>query len=284
MFEESCEFAERYFFTPTALERVGGLWPIRLGRNVAKPNYHIGPRYVPYYSLHFVVDGCGVFQQEDDTYDLAKGDIFCIYPKRKHQYFTDPKKPLQMIWVALDGKQVIPILNRIGLRPYASRLQSVMDEGILQLLEELFRHNGQQGHDDEDLAKLIILYRLFQKLATVNMDKDNDDNEEAFPWLKRGQEFLQMHFTEGITIEEAAHNAGVNRTYFSKKFHKQFGVSPVKYLQSLRMNEAVRMLKETELKLTEIALSVGFPDLYSFSKAFKKHYQVSPFLFRKQNG
>ncbi|WP_186446148.1 AraC family transcriptional regulator [Paenibacillus cremeus] len=282
MLEESCEYAERYFFTPTALEKAGGLWLVRLGRNIAKPNYHIGPRYVPYYSLHFVIDGYGVFQQEDATYDLAKGDVFCIFPKRKHQYFTDANKPLRMIWVALDGKQLIPLLNRIGLRPSSSFLPSVMNEEIVQLLEELFRHNGQ--HDPyEDLGKLTMLYRLFQALAAVHTDKDDGGEEETFPWLKRGQQFLQMHFMEGITIEEAAHNAGVNRTYFSKKFHEHYGMSPVKYLQSLRMNEAVRMLKETELKLTEIALSVGFPDLYSFSKAFKKQYQVSPFLFRKQN-
>jgi len=255
---------------------------VRLGRNIAKPNYHIGPRYVPYYSLHFVVDGCGVFQQEDEAYDLAKGDVFCIFPKRKHQYFTDGSKPLRMIWIALDGKQLIPILNRIGLLPSSPRLQSVMNEEILQLLEELLRQNGHQNYF-EDLAKLTMLYRLFQTLAAVHMDENDSDNEETFPWLKRGQQFLQMHYTEGITIEEAAHNAGVNRTYFSKKFNEYYGMSPVKYLQSLRMNEAVRMLKETELKLTEIALSVGFPDLYSFSKAFKKHYQVSPITFRKQN-
>jgi AraC-like DNA-binding protein len=281
MLEESCEFAERYFFTPTALEKVGGLWLVRLGRNIAKPNYHIGPRYVPYFSLHFVVDGCGIFQQEDDTYELAKGDVFCIFPKRKHQYFTDATKTLRMIWVALDGKQLIPILNRIGLRPSTPRIQTVLNDEILHLLEELFRHNGQ--HDHEDLAKLSKIYHLLHKLSSIHIGKDNDTKEETFPWLRTGQEFLQMHFTEGITIEEAAHNAGVTRTYFSKKFHEYYGVSPVKYLQTLRMNEAVRLLKETELKLTEIALSVGFPDLYSFSKAFKKNYQVSPFLFRKQN-
>jgi AraC-like DNA-binding protein len=92
---------------------------------------------------------------------------------------------------------------------------------------------------------------------------------------------MKMHFTEGITVTEAAEHAGVERTHFSKLFLRKFGVSPKEYLESLVMKEAERMVGESSYSISEIALSVGFPDLYSFSKAFKRNYGISPTVFRE---
>ncbi|WP_374992061.1 helix-turn-helix domain-containing protein [Paenibacillus sp. LHD-38] len=59
-------------------------------------------------------------------------------------------------------------------------------------------------------------------------------------------------------------------------------MSPMKFVQQLRMNEAALLMKQTDYKLAEIAQSVGYPDLFSFSKAFKKQLGVSPNTYRKQ--
>lgn len=57
MREDHHEYLEIYFFTPSEFEKSGAAWPIRLGHNIAKPNYHIGPRTSPYYYLLFVLEG-----------------------------------------------------------------------------------------------------------------------------------------------------------------------------------------------------------------------------------
>lgn len=57
MKEDHHEFLELIFFTPSEFEKAGGAWPIRIGRNIAKTNYHIGPRTTPYYYLLFVLEG-----------------------------------------------------------------------------------------------------------------------------------------------------------------------------------------------------------------------------------
>lgn len=57
MKEDHHEFLDIIFFTPSEFEKAGGAWPIRIGRNIAKTNYHIGPRTTPYYYLLFVLEG-----------------------------------------------------------------------------------------------------------------------------------------------------------------------------------------------------------------------------------
>lgn len=57
MKEDHHEFLDIIFFTPSEFEKAGGAWPIRIGRNIVKTNYHIGPRTTPYHYLLFVLEG-----------------------------------------------------------------------------------------------------------------------------------------------------------------------------------------------------------------------------------
>jgi AraC-like DNA-binding protein len=63
-------------------------------------------------------------------------------------------------------------------------------------------------------------------------------------------------------------------------FSAKLGISPMQYLQRLRMRGGANLLTETDLSVTEIALSLGYPDLYSFTRAYRKYYGTSPTEFR----
>jgi AraC-like DNA-binding protein len=278
------QFSEVVYFTPTSLEKAGGFWPIRLGRNIAKPQYHEGPRYVAYYSLHFVLEGSGTFVEDDHVCKLNKGDLFCLFPNISHQYYTDKNNPLKMVWIAFDGKQALPILNRIGLRPYSPHLPAFMNEEAAKQLDNLFVYFQQPDDDNQDVLRHSIFFKLFHTLLTLLPEEQSDEGNDPVSWLERGLEYMEMHYTEGITVGGAAKYVGVDRTHFSKRFQKRFGISPSDHLKSLIMNEAGQMVKQTNYSFTEIAYSVGFPDLYSFSKAFKKYYGESPTISRKGFG
>lgn len=94
--------------------------------------------------------------------------------------------------------------------------------------------------------------------------------------FQKGKEYMDIHFAGGITVEGVSAHAGVDRTHFAKQFRKAYGLSPVQYIQQLKMNQAKRLLVQTPLTLTEVAHSVGYPDLFSFSKAFKSRSGSRP--------
>ncbi|WEV45237.1 helix-turn-helix transcriptional regulator [Streptococcaceae bacterium ESL0687] len=75
----------------------------------------------------------------------------------------------------------------------------------------------------------------------------------------------------------------LSRGYLYSIFKKEYGMSPQAYLMSLRMNQAISLLLNSDYSIQMIASAVGFPDSYSFSNAFKKRYSTSPTNFRKQN-
>ncbi|NQX57804.1 AraC family transcriptional regulator [Paenibacillus qinlingensis] len=280
MREDYQEFLDIHFFTPSDFEKTGSVWPIRLGYNIAKSNYHIGPRTTPYYYLIFVLEGSGSFTQNNVTYRLSKNDMFCLLPGVTHEYFTDEHCLLRKTFVAFDGKQALHLLERIGLRPEAPYRNGGLTDQARELMEEFISLVNQGERQESDLSRLTQLYRIFDTLSVTNKPPASHEHR-SLSWLQQGLAYIQIHYAEGITVERVSDYVGVERTHFTKQFSKAFGVPPIQYIQDLKMKEAKHLLSNTEFTLTEIAHSVGYPDLFSFSKAFKKQLGLPPTQYRR---
>ena len=64
-------------------------------------------------------------------------------------------------------------------------------------------------------------------------------------------------------------------------FKKKIGISPQQYLLNRRMNIAASLIKNHNISVSATAYSVGYTDIYTFSKAFKKHFGVAPTKYRE---
>lgn len=280
MREDNHELLEIHYFTPSSFEKAGAAWPIRLGANMAKPNYHIGPRISPYYYLIAVIEGEGTFHQGGQTYALRPNDIYCLFPQVTHEYYTSEQALLRKAFFAFDGKHALQLLERIGLTPYSPHMRGGLTSEALQAMEGFFELVTNKERPHSDLARLSVFHRIFDVL-TVPPSGPKAHAASSGTWLQQAKDYIEIHYADGISIESVADYIGIERTHLSKSFHRAFGQSPMKYVQQLRMNEAVLLMKQTDYKLSEIALSVGYPDLFSFSKAFKKQMGIAPAIYRK---
>lgn len=95
-------------------------------------------------------------------------------------------------------------------------------------------------------------------------------------------EFISQNSHKKITNEHLAQVAGLSTVYFRKLFTYTVGVSPITYVQNLRIEKAKEMLKSDYGSLSDVALSLGYSSLYDFSRAFKKQTGVSPSAYSKQ--
>lgn len=86
-----------------------------------------------------------------------------------------------------------------------------------------------------------------------------------------------------ISLEKVAGQAGLTPTYFSSLFKKETGESFVEYLTKVRMEEAIRRLKDTDEKIYVIAEKTGYPDAGYFSHVFKKRFGFSPIQCRREH-
>ena len=94
-------------------------------------------------------------------------------------------------------------------------------------------------------------------------------------------EFINKHLGEKIYIEMLAGMTGVSADYFTKMFKDSIGKTPIDYINSLRINLAMRMLADSEKSMTEISDAVGFCNANYFHKIFKQYRETSPLAYRK---
>lgn len=271
------EYADHWFYTPTPFEKSGGIWPIRAGKTFTKSNYKIGPRFITYYSLHFVLGGEGNFSQGAYKGALNKGDLFCLYPRKTHQYKTDPDNCLKMFWFAFDGRQSRALLQQIGMNEHSPHISGLISNKVKQLIVA-FEKKYSNPKETEMLERISLIYMLFDYLANEAIEKNLIEKINSTNWLRKSIEYMDIHYAEGISVAEITKYIGLHRSYFTSSFTEKMGISPFQYLLSLKMNKASQMLKKKnkDFSITEIALSLGYSDLYSFSRAFKNYYGISP--------
>lgn len=130
------------------------------------------------------------------------------------------------------------------------------------------------------LAENIIQYEFgnYKALNSITSLKV-ETRKELLVRLKRARQYMDEQFLFINDINEVATYCNLSEFHFFRSFRQAFAVSPYQYILRKRLELAASLIKEKEMNITAIALHCNFPDLPTFSKAFKKQLGVSPSQF-----
>ena len=94
-------------------------------------------------------------------------------------------------------------------------------------------------------------------------------------------EFISSHYSEEIDLDKCAERCGFSRSRFTHLFTEVIGISPYRYQQKFRLEQACELLRSTALSVSEVAENVGFQDALYFSRLFRKRFGMAPSDMRK---
>lgn len=100
-------------------------------------------------------------------------------------------------------------------------------------------------------------------------------------YLIKALDFIDTNYQDDISVEDIASSAGLNRKSLYAVFKSLTGFSPKDYLIYYRMCKATALLKDANLSVETVAVSVGYSDQFHFSKEFKKNVGLSPSVYRR---
>jgi len=98
----------------------------------------------------------------------------------------------------------------------------------------------------------------------------------------RARDLIRECFTESVTLDDCALEAGLSPWHLLRSFRAAFGETPKEFLTRIRLDRARRLLAATGRSVTDVCLDVGFSSLGTFSVLFKRHVGCSPKEFRRQ--
>ncbi|MFN0173148.1 MAG: AraC family transcriptional regulator [Saprospiraceae bacterium] len=104
--------------------------------------------------------------------------------------------------------------------------------------------------------------------------------EELFRRVLNAKEFMHDSWQSDLSLNTVAQQACLSPYHFHRSFQEAFGQSPMKWFRHLKLSYAKDLLASGKMNVTEVALNIGFADVFSFSKAFKRELGVSPSKLR----
>jgi len=120
-----------------------------------------------------------------------------------------------------------------------------------------------------------------QILVIMSLCEKGIRKQSGLLYIKKAKEYINENYLYDITSEMIANYAGINRSYLHTLFSRYENCSITTYINTLRLERAVFLLKNTNMKITDIAFSTGFNSRQHFGYTFEKHFNISPLKYRK---
>lgn len=135
-----------------------------------------------------------------------------------------------------------------------------------------------------DMDSEVLKKWLIDLSFSFRRELDNARNRSTKSFVSRAQEYVYNNYgDEGLSLDGVCQMLGVSNSYFSTAFKKKTGSSFIGYLTDYRMDQASRLLIETNEKSYIIAQKVGYTDPNYFSYVFKRRFGVSPNRYRTEH-
>ncbi|MCI9155555.1 MAG: helix-turn-helix domain-containing protein, partial [Lawsonibacter sp.] len=149
-------------------------------------------------------------------------------------------------------------------------------------VEEVFGSNFTGAVSISDFSSLEELGRwLGERCLKLHELLGRQRTDSAWRMVEQAKEYIAGHYTdEQLSVESLCAHIHLSPTYFSTLFKREVGLSFTAYVTQVRMDEAARLLRETDEKTYRIAEKTGYSDPNYFSYVFKRRYGVSPSKFR----
>lgn len=173
-----------------------------------------------------------------------------------------------------DSEELL-LSKRIGI---FAREQNGFFEALIQSLNyEVHRSEGVGVRERRNYLK--IKSKFFSLLD--HLTASGDLRGTYYP-IRMGAEALKNEWNQNKKIEEYAAMCGISNAYFYRCFQEWAGKSPVEYRNGIRLSNAETMLRYSDMKIKEIAETIGFEDAFYFCRIFSKHYGMSPKSYRSK--
>ncbi len=251
----------------------------RYGVRNLTPEWKASNRLVLDSKLYWVAKGSGMLRMDHQNFRLAPGKIYFLPGGTVQSFGTEDG--LSLHWLHFR----CALINSISINRCFEFKNELPEEKIPDIearLRNIREEHARFIKSRHPGALLSAHGQLLSLLACFIRSAAEREYGKDFERLKKAVRFIDEHINEAIRVEELAVLCGLERTYFSTLFKKTLNCSPQAFINHRRIQFIAPYLSQPHLLIEEIAEKSGFPDVYYFSRFFKKNTGLSPTEYRKK--
>ncbi len=237
---------------------------------------------------HFEIDGRDV--------PVHNHDLLLIKPRIPHKLDVDSDNPCQF-WVLkfcfvknndsrIAGVSLDEFLSFISDTDTGGyfTLSSIYRGNIVGAMQQIMQESKEPDEASEFMKSLLVmelfvwLSRSLKAQWESSLATKGDKLQEL---LEAARNYILENYHTDISLDDISSYVYISTSHFARAFKKHYGISPIQYLLSVRIQKAKTLLEETNKKIGDIAIEVGFSAQQRFNDIFRKQIGMSPSEYRQ---
>ncbi len=238
-----------------------------MGHYIVPSGWRDNPIRKNFLELFWCVSGTGEFRCMDKPAFLNAGDVCFYFPGDCHRIRAESH--WEYYWLTIDGPDPDLLIRLFQLN------RSPRHAGSCPV--ELFNRLSGELRDTSSRGEFRAGATAYEILSLAMGGAEPEENGR----LRRFRELLEDSFQDpDLQIETIAEKMGIHRSSLTRLIKRCCGMSPIEYLLSFRVQEALRLLNDTEYSIKEIASCTGFRDPNYFTKVITRRLGKPPSALR----
>ena len=243
------------------------------------PHCHLG------YELSLILDGEHGLETKCWRCQMGSGHLALVRPMESHTRWLE--QPGHFVNVEFPREEMLGVLDFLGNEdfraaihgehPFTTALSPMETERLRQHIERL---SLMQNIDNA--AGILELRSILVELGVHIINGQITRNFSGTPWLMKLLSRMNSIENMQMGLPEMLKDVPYSHSYVCREFKRMIGTTPTEYLNAARMNQALKMLQDTNMDIVEIVYAVGFDSVSHFYHLFKKRFGDTPSRYRKR--
>lgn len=240
--------------------------------------------------------GNGILKMENDNLPYQPGMISVIPTNYPHNtlseegtesyweyLFVDPEKILQSMYpddILFQQKMI----EKVNKKPFFGSERAVPElaDIVHSILDETRNKKDPLYKECIRGLSLALLINVARVDAGSSLMSEGVRLKSGFDQVRPALDYIRQHYASPMKISEIASVCHVSESHFRRLFEEIIGMTPVEYLNQVRIRKACDLIKKTGYSMEEISVKVGFTTTSTFNRNFKRITGTSPYQWKKQ--
>ncbi|CAM3610384.1 helix-turn-helix transcriptional regulator [Marinicrinis lubricantis] len=262
------------------------IYPAKRKGYYTMPKYH----YHDYYEIYYLLSGDRYYYIENKRYSIQKGSILFINKNEIHKSVdsTVPDHERFCLYFSSDflnrfhedQKKLIlaPFLHSNKKIQFNLMDQSYIERLLFQMHNEF---NQPDGYGQPVFFESLLVQLLLFSARKQKRDRPEHQEDPMNSRMSQIIAYCNEHYRNDLRLELMAEQFHISSFYLSRLFKRTTGFTFKEYINTLRIREAEKLLRDTNVKMIDISEQVGFANVSHFNRKFKQVTRMSPREFRK---
>ena len=281
------EMLEKFIYMPALIKTIERVHDTNCSMEANKDDH---------YKMVYVKKGTAVFQIEGADVNMTPHSVIIIKPQKSHKLIVKSDSCELIVLYFMFKNKKNEAAGHVSLTDFIEYVEDDANgdflflklgkkNDIIHVMNRILRERVKYQVWGDFLSGILVieLFVLLSRALKLEWEQSaKNRNLKLFELLNIAKEYIDVNYAQDLSLSQIAKYIYLSDSYFAHAFKNKFGVSPKSYILKVRIDAAKDLLSNTEVKVSDVAASVGFSSQQRFNDIFRKYENMTPLKYRQE--